>query len=74
MVVNLHVDGGPDVDDLFERAGALDAEGLREPYDAFWGARCAVVRCPRPLVLGLSSPIDPAHRSAPPAVADFAEW
>jgi uncharacterized glyoxalase superfamily protein PhnB len=36
------------------------------PYDAFWGARFAVVVDPDGNSVGLMSPIDPARRSAPP--------
>jgi catechol 2,3-dioxygenase-like lactoylglutathione lyase family enzyme len=38
----------------------------QEPYDAFWGARYAVVVDPDGNAVGLMSPIDPAMRGAPP--------
>jgi hypothetical protein len=41
------------------------------PYDAFWGARYAVVEGPGPIMVDLMSGTDPAHRSAPPDVASF---
>jgi catechol 2,3-dioxygenase-like lactoylglutathione lyase family enzyme len=41
--------------------------GQQEPYDAFWGARYAVVEDPDGNAVGLMSPIDPAHRSTSPA-------
>ncbi len=47
---------------------ALGAEALHPPYDAFWGARYAVVRGPGPLVVGIMSPVDPELRDEPPAV------
>ena len=40
--------------------------GQQEPYDAFWGARYAVVEDPDGNPVGLMSPIDPERRSAPP--------
>ena len=38
----------------------------QSPYDAFWGARYAVVEDPDGNSVGLMSPIDLAKRSAPP--------
>ena len=38
------------------------------PLDAFWGARYAIVEDPDGNPIGLMSPIDPARRSAPPAL------
>jgi catechol 2,3-dioxygenase-like lactoylglutathione lyase family enzyme len=40
--------------------------GQQEPYDAFWGARYAVVQDPDGNPIGLMSPIDDAMKSAPP--------
>ena len=71
VVVNLRADDRAAVDASFERAMELGAACLRAPYDAFWGARYAVVRAPGPLVVGLMSPADPAFRVAGPAVSDF---
>jgi uncharacterized glyoxalase superfamily protein PhnB len=54
-----------------ERYGELvDAgyTGLQPPYDAFWGARYAIVEDPDGNHVGLMSPLDPARRSAPPSV------
>ena len=72
VVVNLRAEDRAAVDAAFERAVALGADGLRAPYDAFWGTRYAVVRGPGPLVVGIMSPTDPAARSEPPNVSDFA--
>ena len=72
VVVNLRTDDRDSVDATFERSLALGAECLRAPYDAFWGARYAVVRAPGPLVVGLMSPADPALRVAGPPLSDFA--
>lgn len=71
VVVNLRAEDRRAVDAAFERALALGAEGLRAPYDAFWGARYAVVRGPGPIVVGVMSPADPAARSAGPEPSDF---
>jgi len=40
------------------------------PYDAFWGARYAVVVDPEGNAVGLMSPVDPAMQSAPPPPPD----
>jgi len=39
--------------------------GQQEPYDAFWGARYAVVEDPDGNPVGIMSPIDRSRRSAP---------
>ena len=39
--------------------------GQQEPYDAFWGARYAIVEDPDGNPVGLMSPIDPALRRSP---------
>ena len=38
----------------------------QEPYDAFWGARYAVVSDPDGNGVGIMSPIDPAQRRDEP--------
>ena len=40
--------------------------GVQGPYDAFWGARYAVVRDPEGNSVGLESPTDDGKRSWPP--------
>lgn len=40
--------------------------GLQPPYDAFWGARYAVLEDPNGIAVGLMSPVDPAKRTWPP--------
>jgi uncharacterized glyoxalase superfamily protein PhnB len=39
--------------------------GLAAPYDAFWGARYAIVDDPNGIAVGLMSPIDPGRRVWP---------
>lgn len=72
VVVNLRTEDRSAVDTTFDRALDLGAEGLRRPYDAFWGARYAVVRGPGPIAVGIMSLEDPEHRGEPPNVSDFA--
>ena len=56
------------VDALYARLTEAGAPGLQPPYDAFWGARYAIVADPDGRPVGLMSPADPARRSAPPAL------
>jgi catechol 2,3-dioxygenase-like lactoylglutathione lyase family enzyme len=56
------------VDERYAELVRASAPGLQPPYDAFWGARYAVVEDPDGNHVGLMSPIDPARRSAPPAI------
>jgi uncharacterized glyoxalase superfamily protein PhnB len=44
--------------------------GQQEPYDAFWGARYAVIEDPDGNSVGIMSPADDAHRSRPPLPPD----
>lgn len=54
------------VDALYERVIAVGHRGVREPFDAFWGARYAIVLDPSGVAVGLMSPVDPARRTTPP--------
>ena len=66
-VLGFKVDTRAEVDDL---VAALKAEGVpvqQEPYDAFWGARYAVVSDPDGNGVGIMSPQDDAYRSEPPS-------
>lgn len=72
VVVNLRAEDRDVVDAVFEQAVAVGAEALRDPYDAFFGARYAVVRGPGPVFVGIMSPIDQDRRSESPSLSDFA--
>ena len=54
------------VDALWTQLLEDGAQGLQPPFDAFWGARYAIVEDPDGNPVGLMSPVDPARRSAPP--------
>ena len=54
------------VDRLHDELVAAGHRSLQEPYDAFFGARYAVVEDPDGNSVGLMSPLDDAMRSAPP--------
>lgn len=54
------------VDERYADLVAAGYAGRQAPYDAFWGARYAVVEDPDGNHVGLMSPIDPARKSPPP--------
>jgi catechol 2,3-dioxygenase-like lactoylglutathione lyase family enzyme len=56
------------VDERYGELIAAGYTGLQPPYDAFWGARYAIVEDPDGNQVGLMSPLDPARRGAPPSV------
>lgn len=57
-----------DVDRLHADLVAAGYQSRQQPYDAFWGARYAIVADPDGRDVGLMSPVDPSRRSAPPQV------
>ena len=66
VVVGFRVATREEVD---HRASELEAAGykvLQPPYDAFWGARYAIIEDPDGIAVGLMSPPDDAFRSRPP--------
>ena len=68
-VLGFKVDTRAEVDAL---VAALAAEGVpvqQDPYDAFWGARYAVVSDPDGNAVGIMSPVDAALRRPPPSPA-----
>ena len=56
------------VDATYERLAALGHHPAQPPYYTFWGSRYAIVADPDGNHVGLMSPRDAAHRSAPPAI------
>ncbi len=56
------------VDRLHAAMTGAGYRSLQAPYDAFWGARYAVIEDPDGIAVGLMSDISPAHRSPPPEV------
>ena len=54
------------VDERYADLVGAGYKGLQPPYDAFWGARYAIVEDPDGRQVGLMSPIDPARRGTPP--------
>jgi catechol 2,3-dioxygenase-like lactoylglutathione lyase family enzyme len=65
-VLGFKVDRRDEVDSLVESLAADGVPVQQPPYDAFWGARYAIVSDPDGNAVGIMSPIDPDRRSAPP--------
>ena len=53
------------VDDRYADLTSAGYRGRQPPFDAFWGARYAIVSDPDGNDVGLMSPADPARRSPP---------
>jgi uncharacterized glyoxalase superfamily protein PhnB len=66
VVIGVGLESREAVDALWDALLAEGAQGLQPPYDAFWGARYAIVEDPDGNPVGLMSPVDPTRRSAPP--------
>jgi uncharacterized glyoxalase superfamily protein PhnB len=65
-VLGFKVETRDDVDATYADMTGAGYRGLNPPYDAFWGARYAIIEDPNGIAVGLMSPIDPAKRSGPP--------
>ena len=64
-VIGFSVASREAVDELYESLTSAGAGGQQAPYDAFWGARYAIVADPDGNAVGLMSPVDPARRTTP---------
>ena len=62
-VLGFAVSSRQEVDDLYRTMTEAGYMGEQQPYDAFWGARYAVVQDPDGNPVGIMSPIDLARRS-----------
>ena len=69
VVIGFGVASREEVDRLYEELTAAGYRGQQRPYDAFWGARYAIVEDPDGNPVGLVSPSDPERRSWPPGPA-----
>jgi catechol 2,3-dioxygenase-like lactoylglutathione lyase family enzyme len=67
VVLGFKVDSRAEVDALVSALAAQGVAVQQEPYDAFWGARYAVVSDPDGNVVGIMSPVDAAFRRPPPS-------
>ena len=65
-VIGFSVPTREDVDRMYVELTGAGYQGRQKPYDAFWGARYAIVADPDGNDVGLMSPIDEQHRTWPP--------
>lgn len=68
VVVGFSLETRDEVDATFRDMTDAGYKAQQEPYDAFWGARYAVLEDPDGNSVGLMSPPDPTLASAPPAI------
>lgn len=64
-IIGFSVGSREEVDELHSSLLAAGYPSQQEPYDAFWGARYAVVEDPDGNPVGLMSPIDPEKKTEP---------
>jgi catechol 2,3-dioxygenase-like lactoylglutathione lyase family enzyme len=70
VVIGFRVADREAVDQTYQALTDAGYVGQQPPYDAFWGARYAVVEDPDGNAVGLMSPLDPARRTPPPPPPD----
>ena len=66
VVIGFRVGSREGVDALYSELTENGSRGRQPPYDAFWGARYAIVEDPDGNAIGLMSPKDPARKFWPP--------
>jgi catechol 2,3-dioxygenase-like lactoylglutathione lyase family enzyme len=66
LIVGFSVDSRDEVDRIHAAVVAAGHESRQVPYDAFWGARYAIVADPDGNDVGIMSPMDDTMRSWPP--------
>ena len=64
-VIGFRLSSREAVDTTYADLTGAGYAGQQPPYDAFWGARYAIVGDPDGNSVGLMSPVDPARRSSP---------
>jgi predicted lactoylglutathione lyase len=65
-VLGFGVETRADVDAVYSEMTAAGYRGLQPPYDAFWGARYAILEDPDGAAVGVMSPVDAEKRFWPP--------
>ncbi len=68
VVIGFSVETREAVDQIYAALTGEGHRGLQPPYDAFWGARYAIIEDPDGNHVGIMSPRDPARQGAPPTV------
>jgi catechol 2,3-dioxygenase-like lactoylglutathione lyase family enzyme len=70
VVIGFKVAEREDVDAIYESMTSAGYDGRQPPYDAFWGARFAVLADPDGNGVGIMSPVEPERRTPPPPMPD----
>lgn len=65
VVVSFKVHSRQDVDEIYADLIGAKHPSLQPPFDAFWGARYAVVEDPDGIAVGIMSPTSEGFRSQP---------
>lgn len=68
MVISFRLRDAAAVDETYQRVTTAGHRTSQPPYYTFWGSRYAIVVDPDGNHVGLMSPPDPAHKSAPPSI------
>jgi catechol 2,3-dioxygenase-like lactoylglutathione lyase family enzyme len=66
VVIGFSLPGREAVDERYAELTAAGYAGRQPPFDAFWGARYAIVADPDGNDVGLMSPVDEVRRAWPP--------
>jgi catechol 2,3-dioxygenase-like lactoylglutathione lyase family enzyme len=66
VLLGFSVSARDEVDRIYAELTGRGYRGVQRPYDAFWGARFAIVADPDGNEVGLMSPIDEERRRWPP--------
>jgi len=69
LLLTVYVENREDVDSTYVKLIAAGYEGRQEPFDAFWGARFAIVADPEGNDVGLMSPAESRFEFWPPVDA-----
>ncbi len=65
-VATFGVSSREEVDRVHGKLTALGYASSQPPFDAFWGARYAIIEDPNGIHVGVMSPSDPSRRVPPP--------
>ena len=71
VIIGFRVLERADVDAAYVRLVEAGHRGMQPPFDAFWGARYAIVEDPDGNAVGVMSEMDRARRTAAPDPATF---
>lgn len=68
VVVGFKVASRDQVDKIYTELIDASHPSLQPPFDAFWGARYAIVEDPDGIAVGIMSPVSDEYRSPPPTL------